>query len=174
MPVTKGRFTSLLTGDFRSFSLNPSTLSDDKSREYGSADIASISDPPISDGRGGERTISFVLRLDSDVGYRDRRAGGQESPGHVSDEIRWYRQFLYSEARTAFGDEASQVETILFTLGNFYQGVRCKMVNCGLSIIQQREDGSPTRADLAITLREQPTTNVDRRTIYDPSVHKGF
>lgn len=187
--VTKGRLTDYLTGTFREFSLNPSEIQDTRGVTFASSPVPGISHPASQGGSGSERSITFTLRLDGEVGYRDRRriravnnalneAGGasreSEIPLDISDELNWYRHFTYAEGNATLGSPRSMFPLVIFTFGTFYQGVLCELRQCDISILQLTPRLEPMRADVAITLVEKVFFTVSRSSVWDPNVNRNF
>ena len=190
--VDKGRLTVLRTGESRDFSLNPNDINDTKDNNFPSFQVPGISNPIYNYGSGGDRDISFTLRLDGDVGKRLKRrtasieavqqiARGEEVSDQnadislsINDEIAWYEQFEYSEGNARLGLPEAQVDILLFTFGVRYRGVRVFMARCHKRIMQWTPRLDPTRADLEITLRHIPSRSVRRSEIYDRDRNRGF
>lgn len=179
IPLFKGSFTSALTGDFRSFSLNPSEIKDNKGHVLADTNVPGISDPLLQSGHGTKRVISFTLRLDADVGYRDRRKqNGSNDPAaedinevrglpfSIKDEINWYRSFLYTEGNARLGEDEAQTPVILFDYGELYSALRVKMTKCNCTITAFTNDLRPLRADVEIDLEQVIRQSVNRSSIY--------
>ena len=179
IPLYKGSLTNLINGELRSFSLNPSDIKDNKGHTYAEDSIPGISDPVAQSGHGGKRLVSFTLRLDADVGYRDRRSqNGSNDPAaedinevrglpySVKDEINWYRHFLYTEGNSMLGEADAQTPLILFDYGEFYSAFRCRMETCNVTITHFTHDLRPKRADLEITLAQSIRTSINRSSVY--------
>ncbi len=189
--VAKGRFTIRDSREYREFTLNPSSIQDTKSYGYPDFVIPGISHPVTQAGSGSARMISFPLRLDSDVGYRVQRRlaaseqetdplGGdplQSNQGlrhDLTDEINWYRQFLYPEGNARLGSPDSLPSVLLFTFGPMYQGLPCVMTQCNVTISQWSPDLAPMRADLQIQLKEKILFTVSRSSVYSSSQNTVF
>lgn len=187
MGLTKGRLTIASTGDYREFSLNPSKIKDTKGWASSDQGIAGISDPAFQGGHGTVRKISFTLRLDADVGYRGTRQGGsdlfaawregrevQGKPYDITDEVAWYRQFVYTEGDARLGEIDAAPPVLLFSFGPMYQGLRCKLLDADYEILTWDQNLKPVRADLNVTLRQVITESVNRSDIYNSSRNRVF
>lgn len=189
MALTKGRLTIASTGDYRDFSLNPDELNDNKGWASSDQGIAGISDPALQGGHGTVRKITFVLRLDADVGYRGRgRPGGSEyfsawregkeiqnsTPYDITDEAAWYRQFVYTEGNARLGEMDASPPVLLFSFGRMYQGLRCKLLQADLKITTWDQNLTPVRGDLNVTLRQVISESINRSDIYNSSRNRVF
>lgn len=190
--VVKGRFTRLLDGDYRSFSLNPNALSDTHGYEYPSARVGGSSHPAIQAGSGKARMITFTLRLDADIGYRLKRRNqnntgvekdlgtyGRENAAlgqvmSVADEIAWYEHFTYPVGNARLGEKDAQPPMLLFSFGPRYAGLPCVMLDCGVSVLQWSHTLNPVRADLAIKLEYRMTRRVTADDIYSSARNRNF
>lgn len=170
----KGRFTDERSGEWRAFSLNPNDIRDTKGFNAASEEIPGISHPHEQDGAGTERLISFTLRLDGEVGRRERPSNDKDNPQNIADEIRWYRSFIYTEGNARLGLPGSTRPILLFTFGSFFPGVRCKMRQANVHVLQWDAKLNPVRADLDIVLVEQVQFSISRSQIWDPSSNRGF
>lgn len=180
IPLYKGSFTNLTTGEQRSFSLNPSEIKDNYGHTDASTNIPGISHPASQDGHGTDRLVSFTLRLDADVGYRDRRVrNGANDPAaedinevrglpfSIKDELNWYRSFMYTEGHAMLGDASSLRPLCLFDYGEMYNAFRCKMMKCNIVVTHYTNDLRPYRADVDIELKQKVASSVDRSSIYN-------
>jgi len=191
--VTKGRFTIESTGDFREFSLNPNTVTDDKGANYPEAIVPGLSEPIIQYGHGTRRGINFILRLDADVGYRVKRQQQKNAAGSgddiglntrapdilgvpltVLDEMRWYQSMLYPQGQARLGEVNAHPPILLFTLGDMYQGLRVVMARCKIVARQFTPKMRPSRADASIQLTRKIDRSVLRDEIYDPGRNRVF
>lgn len=167
--ITKGRLTERETGRYREFSLNPAEISDSAGANYGKHTIPGMSAAAKQFGSGKDRTISFTLRLDGDIGKREIRATLPNGINQdVSEELLWYRQFVYGRpnARSQTGLAPA---VLLFSFGRMYQGVPVVMTQCDARIVEWTKTLDPKRVDLALTFEEVLLRDVGASDIYNVS-----
>lgn len=190
--VVKGRFTRLMDGDYRSFSLNPNDLSDTHGYNYPKATVGGASHPMIQAGSGKSRIITFTLRLDADIGYRlkrrnqnntgvtkDRGGYGRENAAlgqvmSVADELAWYEHFTYPVGNARLGEQDAFPPVLLFSFGERYQGTPCVMLDHKANVLQWSPTLSPVRADISLTLEYKMIRRVIADNIYLPSRNRNF
>jgi hypothetical protein len=149
--VTKGRITLLENPeriDSRYFLYNPTTISDNKSVNWGESNIAGASHPVMQFGSGGARVISFELFLDS-IRSNIVRNGIAD----LTEELRWYRSLLYPTAYLSTTAKVSPPK-IAFTFGTMWDGVICVVKKADIKVSHFSTKITPMKATVALDLQE--------------------
>lgn len=162
--VTKGRLVAPNSNladlvRFKEFMFNPPDMEDTKSPIYGTLDVPGGSHPTYQYGSGGPRVFTFTLHLDGDRGWSHLRQQGPLDSGvglSVRQEIAWYRALLYPTEYNPGAFRAVSPPIVLFSLGNYLRAVPCLMTAAAVTVNYWTPRMDPVRADIAVTLEEQP------------------
>lgn len=169
--VTKGRLTTVKSGDSRQFMFNPNKIKDDQGVNYGVLTPAGGT-PIYQFGSGGERIITFKLFFDGDRGRIGvGRALGE--PLDVSDELNFYRSLLIADAYDRTDISRVFPQQVLFTLGSYVTALLCIVVKAGVTVNFWTPKMAPVRATVDIVLKEVLNRNRVASDVRGPSLIGG-
>ena len=155
------------------FQFNPTQLSDKRSVSYSSVNAPGLLMPVRQYAQGGDRTISFTVRIDSvfDGPVDQKIPFERDTDGSITPELNKYRAFLYPEHddwRTAaasfvplYGEEDRfhSPPRARFGFGEGTGRTQPRVIDCIVSDVAITElmfnrNLAPLRADVAVTLVE--------------------
>jgi hypothetical protein len=134
-----GAIVDLDDGTRFEWGFNPETFSESDSTNYAKIDIPGMSHPRTQFTGGGERTISFVLRLHYAV-------------EDVAQSIKTLRGWLYGEY--SGGRLQKGPHRLLVQFGETWQGDKWVMEGCDVEYLRFDKEGKPMMADVTIGLTE--------------------
>jgi Contractile injection system tube protein len=155
------------------FQFNPTQLSDKRSVSYSSMNAPGLLMPVRQYAQGGDRTITFTVRIDSvfDGPVDEKIPFEKDEDGSITPELNKYRAFLYPQrddwdTATAsfvplYGDEDRfrSPPRARFGFGEGTGRTQPRVIDCVVTDIAITElmfnrDLAPLRADVAVTLVE--------------------
>ena len=167
--VVKGKFTVLTggVGFTKTLMFNPPEVDDSHPPIYGSIEVPGASHPVYQYGAGGERLITFNLYVDGDrgrIGGAGTRQGPQAGTLDISNEVLFYRALVAPSNYTqTFANVFPPL--VIFTMGSFYNGVRCLVKKADPKFTYFTPKMEPVRAMISIILAEQVDTSVISSTL---------
>jgi hypothetical protein len=149
------------------FQFNPAQLSDKRSVNYATLNAPALLMPGRQYSQGGDRTISFTVRVDGlDKGKHDTLPETDKT-GSIWPELNKYRAFLYPRSpRWKLGSTpasfagvykgAQQFESPPLCLFGFGTSrvINCVVTEVGITELVFNSELAPMRADVNITLVE--------------------
>lgn len=150
------------------FQYNPTSLADKRGVTYSTLNAPGLLMPVRQYSQGGDRTLTFAVRLDGLVeGPSDRQIPiALDADGSITPELDKYRAFLYPQIDTwdtAVGGSFVQLyaDTLQFTspprcLFGFGESrlIECIVTEISITETLFNKKLAPLRADLSITLAE--------------------
>lgn len=150
------------------FQFNPAQLTDKRVVNYATMNAPALLMPARQYTQGGDRTISFVVRVDA-LDKESKDAPPQtDDAGSIWPELNKYRAFLYPKssdwqaksARGSFVDVyrggRQQFKSPPLCLFHYGQGrvIRCVVTEVTVTELLFNEELAPLRADVSVTLVE--------------------
>lgn len=148
------------------FQFNPSQISDKQAVSYATLNAPGLLLPVRQYSQGGDRTISFTVRVDAlFAGPADQQAGiTLDNDGSIEPELNKYRAFVYPQTPNWQKARASFVPLFVgartFTIPptcRFGYGDRvidCIVTEVNITELQFNAQLAPLRADIGVTLVE--------------------
>ncbi len=149
------------------FQFNPAQLSDKRSVNYATLNAPALLMPARQYSQGGDRTISFTVRIDGlDKGEHDTLPE-TDAAGSIWPELNKYRAFLYPRSarwkldstRASFAGVykgARQFESPPLCLFGFGTNrvINCVVTEVGITELLFNSELAPLRADVTVSLVE--------------------
>jgi hypothetical protein len=150
------------------FQFNPTQLTDKRVVNYATLNAPALLMPARQYTQGGDRTLSFVVRVDA-LDKEGRDAPPQtDDKGSIWPELNKYRAFLYPKSpgwkekstRGSFVDVyrggEQQFRSPPLCLFHFGQGrvIKCVVTEVSITELLFDEELAPLRADVSLTLVE--------------------
>lgn len=172
--VTKGTIVSSGPGLglALTFLFNPSEVSETRGLVYGQHSVPGASHPVYQFGAGGERTISFTLQLDADLGNRNPSTRSQylvNGQLSLDNVLRKLRALTYPiETFSAAGIKIITVPTVYFTLGSVVEQrqMECIVKKVDPTISFFSPDLRPLKASVDVELAEYVRKRVTANQLF--------
>lgn len=149
------------------FQFNPAQLTDKRVVSYATLNAPSVLMPARQYSQGGDRTISFTVRVDGIDKAEGDTTPETDEDGSIWPELNKYRAFLYPKSaewktkstRSSFVGVYAQAQTFdspplcLFSYGRNHV-IRCVVTEVSITELLFNKELAPLRADVSITLVE--------------------
>ena len=167
--VLRGKSTSKLRPESKSFSYNPTEIGDTKANNWTDAAVAGGSHPVYAWSSGGERLITLELFIDGDRSHITK-----QGVIDISDDLAWYRSLLYPVAYNTLIEDVYP-SRVVFTFGTMWSAVECVVKKADIKVTFFTADLRPVKATVSLALAEvvSPSWTVDEYLTSIPNSMSG-